>query len=204
MWDGPGKSKEDWTRQPIFKLYLHSFNFLNLHATSGKRRGSVDAWNCSKLNRVFSELFCLALLAPGTYAMLMPMSAFSGEARNLGQNLQDAEPRNVICQQWYLCANIPEISIHSPALSCRSVDLAASMHGSMDFPVCPWTFLVLCHLETEHTFPNGSTLNTLDLLEYAMWPASPPGSPPWHSSTLSWVISSSPVLFQPLCNALQR
>ena len=135
MWDGPGKSKEDWTRQPIFKLYLHSFNFLNLHATSGKRRGSVDAWNCSKLNRVFSELFCLALLAPGTYAMLMPMSAFSGEARNLGQNLQDAEPRNVICQQWYLCANIPEISIHSPALSCRSVDLAASKH---DFVVLSW------------------------------------------------------------------
>ena len=114
MWDGPGKSKEDWTRQPIFKLYLHSFNFLNLHATSGKRRGSVDAWNCSKLNRVFSELFCLALLALGAYAMLVPMSAFSGEAGNLGQNLQDAEPRNVICQEWYLCANTSEISTHSP------------------------------------------------------------------------------------------
>ena len=53
----------------------------------------------AKMKSCLLKPFSLALLAPGACAMLVPMSAFSGEAGNLGQNLQDAEPRNVICQE---------------------------------------------------------------------------------------------------------
>ena len=83
----------------------------------------------AKMKSCLLKPFCLALLAPGACAMLVPMSAFSGEAGNLGQNIQDAEPRNVIYQEYYLCANTSEISTHSPHPELQ-INVSSRFHAS--------------------------------------------------------------------------
>ena len=70
-----------------------------------------------------------------TSIILVPISAFSGEARNLRQRLPEGERGRA--QEWHFPGMIfvcwyPSDLYPQSALSCRSVGLAAPVHGSLD------------------------------------------------------------------------